>query len=74
MKEGVVLLFDSSVLPKIHPVRFLESQMAALRMAFTAWLDGEPEELGGDRPTEEQMQQYEQAEREHEALVSYGLP
>jgi hypothetical protein len=44
--------------------------MAALRMAFKAWLDGEPEELNSDRPSEEQMHQYEQAEKEHQALVS----
>lgn len=44
--------------------------MAALRMAFKAWLDGEPEEPNTDRPSEEQVHQYEQAEKEHQKLVS----
>lgn len=56
------------LLKKIHPVRFLESQMAALLMAFKAWLDGEPEELNTDRPSEEEMHQYELAEKQHQAL------
>lgn len=44
--------------------------MAALLMSFKAWLDGEPEELNTDRPSEEQMHQYELAEKAHESLVS----
>ncbi len=44
--------------------------MAALLMAFKEWLDGEPEELTTDRPSEEQMLEYEQAEKAHQALVS----
>lgn len=43
--------------------------MASLRMAFKLWLDGEPEDLGTDRPSDDQIQQYEQAETEHAALV-----
>lgn len=46
--------------------------MAALLMSFKAWLDGEPEELNADRPSEEEMQQYEVAEKAHQALVSQG--
>lgn len=45
--------------------------MAALLMAFKAWLDGEPEELNTDRPSEEEMHQYELAEKAHQALVSW---
>lgn len=44
--------------------------MAALRMAFKTWLDGEPEELATDRPSEEELQQYEEAAQKHEELVS----
>ncbi len=44
--------------------------MAALRMAFQVWLDGEPEELDSDHPTEEQMYEFEAAEKAHAVLVS----
>ena len=44
--------------------------MAALRMSFKAWLDAEPEELETDRPSEEMLQEYEQAEKQHQAKVS----
>ena len=44
--------------------------MAAIRMAFKAWLDGEPDELNTEQASEEQMHQYELAEKEHRALVS----
>ena len=43
--------------------------MAALRMAFQVWLDGEPEELDSDQQSEEQMLQFEEAEKAHAALV-----
>ena len=45
--------------------------MATIRMAFKAWLDGEPEELESDHPTEEEMKEYERAEKVHAALVSW---
>lgn len=52
---------------KIQPVRFLESQMAALRMSFKTWLDREPEEPEDDEATEE----YEEALQKHADLVSH---
>mmetsp|Transcript_4445 Transcript_4445/g.12822 ORF Transcript_4445/g.12822 Transcript_4445/m.12822 type:complete len:1392 (+) Transcript_4445:134-4309(+) len=54
-------------LKKINPVRFLESQMAALRMAFQQWIDGEPEEIP-EHPSEDQMEAFEEAEKSHQAL------
>ena len=44
--------------------------MAALRMAFQDWLEGEPEEPDTDNPSEEQMHQFEEAEKAQEVLVS----
>jgi len=38
-------------------------------MAFQVWLDGEPEELDTDQQSEEQMLQFEEAEKAHAALV-----
>jgi cohesin complex subunit SA-1/2 len=57
-----------SVAPQINPVRFLEAEMACLRLSFEKWVNNEPEELETDRPSEEQLNQYEEAERKHEAL------
>jgi hypothetical protein len=39
-------------------------------MAFQVWLDGEPEELDSDHPSEEQMYEFEAAEKAHAVLVS----
>jgi len=45
--------------------------MAALRMAFQSWLDGEPEEPDTDQPSEDQMAEFEEAEKAHASLVSH---
>ena len=50
---------------QIEPVRLLEAQMACLRQAFDDWLDMEPEELESDRPTEEELAEFENAEKAH---------
>jgi hypothetical protein len=42
--------------------------MACLRLSFEKWVNNEPEELETDRPSEDQLNQYEEAERKHEAL------
>lgn len=47
--------------------------MAALRMVFQSWIDGEPEEPPEDGPTEDQLQEYEQAARDHQSMVSGTL-
>lgn len=48
------------MLKKIQPVRFLESQMAALRISFRAWLDREPDEQGDDQDTKEYYDRIEE--------------
>jgi cohesin complex subunit SA-1/2 len=60
-----MVLCMSRVLKKMCPVRFLEAQMAFLRERFEIWADGEPEEPG-DRPTEQEMQEFEEQERLHQ--------
>lgn len=55
----------SRILKKIQPVRLLESHMACLRQCYADWVDTEPEEPESDRPTEAEMDAFEQAEREH---------
>jgi hypothetical protein len=54
----------SRVMKKIDPVRLLESQMASLRQSYENWVDDEPE-LETDRPTEEEMADFEEAEQKH---------
>lgn len=49
---------------KIDPVRLLESQMASLRQSYENWVDEEPE-LDSERPTEEEMTDYEAEEQSH---------
>jgi cohesin complex subunit SA-1/2 len=56
------------LLKKVNPVRFLEAQMASLRLAFEEWVNNEPEELESDRPTEEEMNEYETAVERHDAM------
>ena len=51
---------------QIEPVRLLEAQMACLRQAFEDWLDMEPEEPESDRPTEEELAEFENAEKAHQ--------
>ena len=50
---------------KIEPVRMLESQMASLRQSYESWVDDTPE-LDTDRPTEDEMGEFEEAERQHQ--------
>ena len=54
----------SRVLKKIDSVRLLESQMASLRQSYENWVDEEPE-VESDRPTEEEMAEFEEAEKKH---------
>lgn len=49
---------------KIDSVQLLESQMASLRQSYEKWVDDEPE-VDSDRPTEEEMAEFEEAERKH---------
>ena len=49
---------------KIDPVRLLESQMASLRQSYENWVDDEPA-LESERPTEEEMAEYEAEEANH---------
>lgn len=44
--------------------------MTCLRLSFENWVDNEPEELETDRPTEQELHEYEEAEKRHAALVS----
>lgn len=43
--------------------------MACLRQQFGEWIDSEPEELTSDRPTEEELTAFENAEKEYESKV-----
>jgi cohesin complex subunit SA-1/2 len=49
---------------KIDPVRLLESQMASLRQSYENWVDEEPA-LESERPTEEEMADFESEEQRH---------
>jgi len=53
------------VAKKIDSVRLLETQMACLRTSFEEWLNTEPEEPESDRPTDEEMAAFDDAERKH---------
>lgn len=55
----------SRLLKKLDPVQLLESHMVCLRLSFDDWLNHEPEEPESDNPTEEEMVEFEQAEKEH---------
>lgn len=59
------ILSLSRSLKKTNPVRMLESQMACLRLAFENWLDTEPDVLEETSPSEEEMQAFEEAEKNH---------
>jgi hypothetical protein len=59
---------------QINPVRFLEAQMACLRLLFVNWLNSEPDELETDCPTEEQLHEYEESEKRHQMMVSANVP
>ena len=43
--------------------------MACLRLSFQTWLLNDPEELDNDRPTEAEMEAFEEQEKQQEALV-----
>ncbi len=44
--------------------------MACLRQSYEDWLECEPEELESDRPSEKEMQAFEEAEKRHREKVS----
>ena len=48
----------------------LESQMACLRLAFENWLDTEPVVPEDTDPTDEEIQEFEEAEQKH--LDAFG--
>ena len=52
------------VMKKVDSVRLLESQMASLRQSYENWVDDEPE-VESERPTEEEMAEFEEAEKAH---------
>lgn len=54
---------------QIHPVRLLESHMAYLRQDFNDWKSSLPDELESDRPTDDELAEYEAAEKAHKAKV-----
>jgi len=43
--------------------------MSCLRQDFEDWTDSEPEELASDRPSEEEMAEFEEAEKKHAQKV-----
>lgn len=63
----------SKVLKKINHRRLLESHMVCLRNEYEHWLQMEPEELESERPTEEEMSKYEEAEKHFKEMVSSCL-
>ncbi|CAJ1942584.1 unnamed protein product [Cylindrotheca closterium] len=56
---GQVVQDAARMMKKINPVRYLEAQMACLRMGFNKWLDNEPEI--SDDPSEDEEQEYKEA-------------
>jgi cohesin complex subunit SA-1/2 len=65
-KESSMLISTmNKQLKRAEPVRFLEAQMACLRQAYDEWINNEPEDLESDHPTEEEMAQYDEAEKTH---------
>jgi hypothetical protein len=47
--------------------------MACLRQSYEDWLECEPEELESDRPSEEEMQAFDEAEKRHVKKVSQDV-
>ena len=39
--------------------------MASLRQSYDDWLDMKPEDIDSDRPTDEEMKHFEEAEKHH---------
>jgi len=60
---GQVVQDAARMMKKINPVRYLEAQMACLRMGFNKWLDSEPEI--SDDPTDDEEQEYKEAAEQH---------
>ena len=58
-----------SLVGKVDPVRLLEAHMASLRQSYENWMESEPAEIESDRPTDEEMNAFEVAEKEHESQV-----
>lgn len=59
------------VLKKIDPAGTLEAQLACLRQMYADWVDSEPAEPESDRPSEDEMEAFEHAEKEHAEAVSF---
>ena len=58
-----------SLVGKVDPVRLLEAHMASLRQSYENWMESEPAEIESDRPTDEEMNAFEVAEKQHESQV-----
>ena len=50
-------------------MRLLEAHMASLRLSYEDWVHNEPEELESERPTDDEMTAFAEAERAHNAMV-----
>lgn len=50
-------------------MRLLESHMAYLRQDFNDWKASQPEELESDRPTDDELAEFEKSEKAHKAKV-----
>jgi cohesin complex subunit SA-1/2 len=55
---------------KVDSVRMLESQMASLRQSYENWVDEEPD-MENDKPSEEEMKDFEEAEKRHKEQFEY---
>lgn len=66
---GKVVTAMSRVLKRVDPVRLLEAHMASLRQSYEDWEDNEPEEPDNDRPSDEEMATFEEAEKRHREEV-----
>lgn len=64
-ETGKLVTAMSRVLKKVDPVRLLEAHMASLRQSYEDWEDSEPEEPYSDRPSDEEMAAFEEAEKRH---------
>ena len=60
-----MLIAMSRIVKKMDPVHLLETHMACLRTSFDDWLNSEPEDIESDRPSDEEMAAYADAEKEH---------
>jgi hypothetical protein len=55
------------------PTRLLEAQMASLRQNYENWMENEPEEIEGSRPSDAQMAAFRESEKKHEQQVKLHL-